>query len=347
MKNNSERVLVAMSGGVDSSVAAFILKDKGYEVMGATMDIPHRDSRRHIEDAKEICNRLGITHHVLDFEEIFRREVVDYFAREYLSGRTPNPCIVCNEKIKFGSLLKKAEELGCGCIATGHYARIEKKGFRLKEGVDKAKDQSYFLFALKTAQIQKTLFPVGSLTKAEVMAISEKLGLCADKKESQEICFIPGNDYADFIKHYSNIDAKKGDIVDSSGRVLGNHSGFWNFTIGQRKGLGLSLKKPAYVVAIDPEKNEVMIGSFSEVKKKRFLVRGINWHCKNGKVSFEADVKIRYLHKKAKALLRETEDKRVEVEFREGQEAITPGQAAVFYDGEYVLGGGWIDRVLV
>jgi len=354
-----KRVLVAMSGGVDSAVAASILKDKGYEVIGVTMKIwpkEHcaRDTKRSccslqdIEDAKKTCFALEIQHYVLNFEEVFRKEVIDYFVHEYLAGRTPNPCILCNEKIKFGSLLRKAEELESDFIATGHYAIIEKNGVsRLKESVDKVKDQSYVLFSLSNGQMERSLFPVGDLNKSNVRAKARELGFSLyNKAESQEICFIPDNNYSNFIKNYCGIETRKGDIVDSSGKVLGQHNGFWNFTIGQRKGLGISSRDPLYVVKIDPRNNIVVVGDFLEVKKKKFIVKGANWIYKKDAPHFEAWVKIRYNHKKAKAFLKTVTDRDVEVEFEEAQEAITPGQAAVFYEGEYVLGGGWIDTVL-
>ncbi len=353
-----KRVMVAMSGGVDSSIAAAILKEEGHEVIGATMKIWPKEqcgrdkeksccSLQDIEDAKKVCDTLAIRHYVLNLEGVFKREVLDYFTREYLSGRTPNPCIVCNEKIKFGSLLKKAEKLGCDFISTGHHARIERNGIcRLKEGVDKSKDQSYVLFSLSSAQIQKALFPVGNFTKDDVKAKARELGLGVYKKaESQEICFVPDNNYSNFIKEHCGAEIKKGSIVDSSGKVLGRHNGFWNFTIGQRKGLGVSHRSPLYVVSIKPEENIVVVGDFSEVKKKRFTVRGANWFHRKVACS-DVEVKIRYNHTKAKAFLNEIADKGIEVEFTEEQEAITPGQAAVFYDGEYVLGGGWIEKVL-
>jgi len=353
-----KRVLVAMSGGVDSAIAAAILKDQGYEVIGATMKLwPEEHCGRHkeksccsledIEDAKKVCRILEVRHYVLNLEEAFQKEVIDYFSREYLAGRTPNPCIICNEKIKFGSLLKKAEALECDFISTGHYARIERNGcYRLRESVDKSKDQSYVLFSLTDFQIQKALLPIGDLSKDIVRAKAKELGLGVYKKaESQEICFVPEGNYSDFIKKYCGIEIKEGGIIDSTGKMLGRHNGFWNFTIGQRRGLGVSHKEPLYVIDIDPEKNIIVVGDFSEVKKKRFIVKDINWFNKRDS-SFEAEVRIRYNHKKARAFLKEAGDKRIEVVFEKKQEAITPGQAAVFYEGEYILGGGWIERVL-
>jgi tRNA-specific 2-thiouridylase len=348
-----------MSGGVDSSVAALILKEQGYEVIGATMKIWPKElcgqekqkaccSLKDIEDARKISGILGIKHYVLNFETDFRKNVIDYFADEYLSARTPNPCIVCNEKIKFGRLLKKAEALECDFIATGHYARIEKNSScKLREATDKTKDQSYVLFCLKQSQLKKILFPVGSLTKSEVRAKAKEFGFCvSDKPDSQEICFIPDNNYAEFINKYRNIKPLKGDIVDASGKTLGQHNGFWNFTIGQRRGMGIAAKEPLYVIEIRPKQNVIVVGCAENAKKKKFLVKKVNWLIKDAGVKTKLEVKIRYNHKKALASVKDLGGNTAEVCFKEPQNAITPGQAAVFYDGEYVAAGGWIDKVL-
>nr|MBU1328229.1 tRNA 2-thiouridine(34) synthase MnmA [Candidatus Omnitrophota bacterium] len=357
MKN--KRVLVAMSGGVDSSVAAAILKEEGYEVIGATMKVWPRElcgqekakaccSLKDIEDARKVSRALGIKHYVLNLEADFQKNVIDYFADEYLSARTPNPCIVCNEKIKFGSLLKKAVGLDCNFIATGHYARIEINGsYGLRESVDKAKDQSYVLFCLKQSQLKKILFPIGKLTKNDVRNKAKELRLnIYDKPDSQEICFVPDNNYSNFLKKHRNIKPQKGNIIDKSGKAIGNHMGFWNFTIGQRRGLGIAAKEPLYVIEIRPKHNIIVVGNAEDVKKKRFLVRKINWLVKDAKKEKELEVKIRYNHKKALACVKDLGGNIAEVDFKEPQSAITPGQAAVFYNGGYVSGGGWIDKVL-
>lgn len=353
MKN--KRVLVAMSGGVDSSVAAAILKEDGYEVIGATMKLwptekcsEERDraccSLKDIEDARKVCDKLGIRHYVLNFEDIFRKNVIDYFADEYLKGRTPNPCIVCNEKIKFGKLLKKAEELECDFIATGHYARIERN--KLRMGLDKSKDQSYVLFSIPSGALKKILLPIGNLTKKDVRKKAEESGLLVhEKPDSQEICFVPGNDYSDFIRKHAGLSSKRGNIVDDSGKVLGYHEGYWNFTIGQRRGMGIASSQPLYVNEIRHKENVIVVGGASDVKKKKFLVKNVNWIQEGGSKKPELEVKIRYNHEKSPAYLKEATKGSVEIEFKEPQNAITPGQAAVFYDGEYVLGGGWIDKV--
>ena len=358
---NKKRVLVAMSGGVDSSVAAAILKQDGYEVIGATMKIWPKEycgkqhkkaccSLNDIEDAQKVCSKLGIKHYVLNFEKVFREEVIDYFASEYISGRTPNPCIICNERVKFGKLLEKAKELDCDFVATGHYARIERNGngsCKLRQGLDESKDQSYVLFSLKKEQIAKSLFPIGGFKKSRVRETAKEFGLkLHEKPDSQEICFIPEGNYSNFLKESCNVKPKKGDVLDSDGKKLGTHNGFWNFTIGQRKGLGISSSKPLYIIKIDPEKNIIVVGESSQVNKKKFLVKGLNWLCKEGGREIERDVKIRYVHQKAKAKIKRIADDTVEVEFLKGQEAITPGQAAVFYDGDIVIGGGWIEKVL-
>jgi tRNA-specific 2-thiouridylase len=357
MKN--KRVLAAMSGGVDSSVAALILKEEGCEVVGATMKIWPKElcgqekqkaccSLKDIDDARKVSRQLGIKHYILNLEADFKKAVIDYFADEYLSARTPNPCIVCNEKVKFGSLLKKAEVLDCDFIATGHYARIETNGScELREAVDKAKDQSYVLFSLKQSQLKKILLPIGKFTKNEIRAKAKEFGLSVcDKPDSQEICFVRDNDYAGFIKKYKNIKSLRGNIMDTSGKILGHHEGFWNFTIGQRRGMGIAAKEPLYVTEIRPEENIIIVGNAKDTKKNRFIVKKINWIIKSAEVKAKLEVKIRYNHKKALASIKNLDGNSVEIDFKEPQNAITPGQAAVFYDGEYVAGGGWIDKVL-
>ncbi len=353
MKN--KRVVVAMSGGVDSSVAAALLVREGFEVIGVTMRLWPKElcgkhkarsccSLKDIEDARRVANRLGIKFFVMNFEREFKREVINYFVSEYLSGRTPNPCILCNNRIKFGTLLKKVAQLGADFVATGHYARIYRdagKKILLMEGLDKTKDQSYVLFGLTRFQLSNSLFPLGGFKKDRVRKIAKELGLPVfDKLDSQEVCFLPDNSYRNFISKM--VGPSLGRIEDADGRFLGWHDGFWNFTIGQRRGLGIACGRPLYVIDINRENNTVVVGEQTEVKKKRFLAERVNWIIQPDKKILEANVKIRYNHKKSKAELNRISKDLVEVEFEEPQEAITPGQAAVFYDGEFVLGGGWI-----
>jgi tRNA-specific 2-thiouridylase len=363
MKNNSrtkplkEKVLVAMSGGVDSSVAALLLREQGYEVIGATMRLWHEadDKARpggccslsDVHDAKRVCDSLGIRHYVLNLEKEFKKYVVDDFVSEYLAGRTPNPCIVCNEKMKFGLLFKKMEALGLDYIATGHYACVVKSGrcFKLKKALDVKKDQSYVLYRLTQKELSKLLLPLGGITKPEIRKMAERAKLpVAHKAESQEICFVRSN-YADFLSGYVPDAAKKikpGPIVNMSGKVIGKHKGFPYYTIGQRSGLGISHPVPLYVVKIDPERNTLVAAEKDAVYSKKVLVGSLGWvNGKPKKFPFSCSVKIRYLHKEAPARLFAV-GSGIRVEFKEPQMAITPGQSAVFYKKDTVLGGGII-----
>ncbi|MFH1710117.1 MAG: tRNA 2-thiouridine(34) synthase MnmA [bacterium] len=343
----TKRIVVAMSGGVDSSVAAALLKKEGHDVIGITMQIWPRAEKGDsccslsaVEDARRVANKLGIPYYVLDFQKIFKRNVIDYFISEYNLGRTPNPCVRCNQSIKFDALLKKSKDLGADYLATGHYARIEKKSGRyiLKKGVDPKKDQSYFLYPLSQEALSRTIFPLGDMTKQEIRKLAKKFKLkVADKKESQEICFVDG----DFGKLFS---AKKGNIVDLDGKVLGKHKGYQLYTIGQRRGLGLSRKDPAYVAKIDPKTNTVAVGDRGDVYSDDLTAGELNWvSLSKLDASAKVTAKIRYNSPGAEAEIRPIAKGKVKVTFSKPQFAITPGQSVVFYDGDSVVGGGIIE----
>jgi tRNA-specific 2-thiouridylase len=358
----NQRVVVAMSGGVDSSTAAWVLKEKGYEVIGATMCIGMMDQARgglarccglaDIEDARRVALQLGIPFYVFHLREVFEKEVIQYFCEEYMKGRTPNPCILCNEKIKFGYFLEKALELEADWIATGHYARLdfdEMNGrYLLRKGTDRRKDQSYVLFSLTQEQFHHTLFPLGNLLKEEVRKKALQLGLPVhDKPESQEVCFIQESSYHSFLTERLKESIESGPILDKDGKVLGRHKGIPFYTIGQRRGLRLAKGKPVYVIGIDREKNAIIVGGEEEVYSDTFQVDSVHWIVSPPmNSSMNAKVKIRYNHPGSEATLSPKRRDEVEVRFKIPQKAITPGQAAVFYDGETVLGGGWIRKVL-
>ena len=353
------RVVVAMSGGVDSSVAVALLKDEGHQVIGVTMQIwpSGKDEDRFgggcgigaVEDAKRVAHKLGIPHYVMNFRDIFAQKVIADFCQEYRSGRTPNPCIRCNQYIKFEALLEKAKGLGADFIATGHHARIEKdeaKGkYMLKKGVDPQKDQSYFLYAITQEQLSHILLPVGNLTKEKVRKIARELSLpVADKPGSQEICFIPDDDYPEFLKDYIPQAAEPGPILNEQGSILGNHQGIMSYTIGQRKGLGISTKEPLYVIAIEPERNAVVVGSKEQALGDELIASDLNWIAITRPTQpITAKAKIRYRYPEAEAALTPLDEDRAYVKFVEPQLAITPGQAIVFYDGDIVIGGGTIE----
>ena len=371
---NKSRVLLGMSGGVDSSVAGYLLREQGYEVIGVTMKVWPQDCISRAEDkccgpqavadARSVAHSLGIPHYVVDEADQFERAVIDYFAGEYQAGRTPNPCVLCNEKLKFGNLWHKAEALGCDYIATGHYAIIEHRTDRavLRKGVDPRKDQSYFLFSLRQPQLQRALTPLGTMLKPQIREIAHSLGLkVADKIDSQEICFVPGNDYKAFLR--SRLDEKdfhRGEIYDVDGNFVGEHEGIELFTIGQRKGLPGGSLRPRYVVDLDPETNRVIVGDAGDLICDEFEIDQVNWvdaDLNGGTISrepgvagappsrqIECTVKIRYSHPGTNATLTPLEDGRAHIRLHEPQRAVTPGQAAVFYNGDVVLGGGWICR---
>jgi len=372
MKKTKQRVLLGMSGGVDSSVAGYLLREQGYEVVGVTMKVWPQDciSRAEdkccgpqaIADARGVAHALGIPYYVVDEADQFERVVIDYFASEYQAGRTPNPCVMCNEKLKFGNLWSKARALGCDYIATGHYAIIEHHVDHavLRKGVDSCKDQSYFLFSLRQPQLRRALTPLGTMTKQQIRKIAHSLGLkVADKIDSQEICFVPGNDYKAFLRsHLGEDEFQRGEIYDVDGNLVGEHDGIELFTIGQRKGLPGGSPRPRYVVDVDPATNRIIVGDADDLVCGEFEIDRVNWHPAAGdpdpsytavaggvdRGSFEALVKIRYNHPGTSATVTLLENDRTHVRLHVPQRAVTPGQAAVIYDRDVVLGGGWICR---
>jgi tRNA-specific 2-thiouridylase len=350
------RIVVAMSGGVDSSVAAGLLHEAGLEVIGVSMqlyDASHGFGScctiDDLHDARRVAAHLGVPHYIVNFESHFHRHVQENFLAEYAQGRTPIPCAHCNSEVKFKELLARAEGYGAAALATGHYARLERDDdgrLHLRRGADRGKDQSYFLFSLTQAQLAQASFPVGHLSKDDVRREAARLGLLgvAGKPDSQEICFVPDGDYARFLEREQPALATTGAIVNTDGQTLGAHGGIHRFTVGQRKGLGLSAGVPLYVIAIDAERQEVTVGPKEALACGALTAAQVNWvsgHPPTG--SIRAEVQIRHRHIAAPAQVRALDDARAEVLFDTPQTAVTPGQAAVFYDGDEVLGGGWID----
>jgi tRNA-specific 2-thiouridylase len=351
--NIKKKVFVAMSGGVDSSVAALLLKENGYAVTGVTMCLGIREDGERtrccgidaIDDAKHVCNQLQIPHFVFDFAQEMEEYVINKFIAEYQRGKTPNPCVDCNRYLKFGILLDKTRGIGFDYLATGHYARIEKRGesWHLLRPKDKIKDQTYFLYPIKTGDLSYILFPLGSLNKEEVRSLAKKAGLhVAHKAESQDICFVTQGDYRQFFME-KNLSSIEGNIVDTMGNILGRHRGIIFYTIGQRSGLGISSKTPLYVVEIDARKNQVIVGEKKALQAKGLIAGDIN--LLTDELPIEIEAKIRYRKKPARCKI-SREGKNLKVIFKETQESITPGQAVVFYTGDEVLGGGVIEKVI-
>lgn len=340
---------------MDSSVAACILKKDGHNVVGISMKLGNGPSGmlrsccslEDVNDARVVAERLGIPFYVMNFKDEFERKVLEYFTESYGSGETPNPCIYCNSEIKFDALLKKAGVLGAGKLATGHYARIEhvpsRGGYILKKGADSGKDQSYFLFNLNQEKLKNILFPLGYLTKSETKEMARAEGLPVhEKEESQDVCFLGDDGYFGVVGERAERGTEKGKIVDTSGRVLGEHRGYAGYTVGQRRGLGVSAPEPLYVLEIRPRTNEVVVGPDDGLFRRRMRVRSMNWILEERTGPFEGTVKIRYAHKGAGAVVKPLKNGEGIIEFHEPQRAITPGQAAVIYIGDEVTGGGWI-----
>lgn len=359
MSVEKKKVVVGMSGGVDSSVAAYLLKEQGYEVIGVTMQI-WQDTERlvqeenggccglsAVDDARRVAADLNIPYYVMNFKNEFKEHVIDYFVEEYLHGRTPNPCIACNRYVKWESLLKRSMDIGADYIATGHYARIEQLEngrYSLRRSATLVKDQTYALYNLTQEQLKRTLMPVGAYSKDEIRKIAENIDLkVASKPDSQDICFVPDGDYAAFIRENSDKEIPEGNFVTAEGKILGTHKGITHYTVGQRKGLGLALGYPAFVIEILLETNEVVIGTNEDsmtyyVRANRINFMSIEDLTKERRVF----AKIRYNHKGAWCTVRKTGEDEILCTFEEKQRAVTPGQAVVLYDGEYVLGGGTI-----
>lgn len=353
------RVVVGMSGGVDSSATAALLQSQGFEVIGVTLKLWPQDCASRAEDkccgpqavmdARAVCSKLGIPFYLVDEAEEFQKQVIGYFADEYRAGRTPNPCVMCNQHLKFGSLLRRADQLGARFIATGHFARVltdDAGRVHLFKGLDPKKDQSYFLFSLRQDQLRRALFPLGEKTKSDTRDVARHCGLrTADKEESMEICFVPDNDYGRFLEQSGLAQRHEGEIVDTAGQVLGRHHGIEFFTIGQRRGLGIAAGRPLYVIELDPATNRVVVGEENLLEKSRFQVASTHWiEWETPPDEIRCVAKVRYSHAGIPAVVRPLPDHRAEVICDVPVRAVTPGQACVFYQEDRVLGGGWITR---
>lgn len=341
MKKSKKKVLLGMSGGVDSTVAAHLLQKEGYKVVGITLNMLGCKEESY-KEVKNLCKTLGIQHISMNLKQDFDETIVRYFVTEYLNGRTPNPCVLCNKEFKFEKMLSKADELGIEYVATGHYARLEKKDNRyiVKKGRDLGKDQSYVLYKLSQEQLSRCIFPLGDYKKKDIRDIAEELGLSnAKKDDSQDICFVENNDYTSLIPQ---TEIKVGDIVDKKGNILGQHNGIHNYTLGQRKGIGISSNKPLYVINLDIDNNRVVVGKEKDIYSRELIAKNVNWIMNPSKRMF-ARVRIRYHAKESWAYVSALGKEKVKVKFLKAQRAITPGQSVVFYKGDYVVGGGTIE----
>lgn len=358
---DEKRVVVAMSGGVDSTTVAALLVKEGWDVIGVTMQLlDYRDAEGgccsfdHVVDARRAASQLGIPHYVVNFTEEFRTHVLKDYVDKYRSGKTPIPCVLCNKYVKFDLLLGRAMELGARYLATGHYARIAggEGGYTLRKADDQSKDQTYFLHTLTQKELRKLLFPLGSISKEKVRGIAKELGLIpAEKPDSTGVCFVPGGDYRDYLATQEGFTSETGDIVDREGRVLGRHNGVFSYTIGQRRGLGIATGKPMYVTGIEPSGNRVIVGGEEEIYRTMLVAENITWinNINDNNIidsTFQVKVKVRYRHPESPATIRMISPTDATVEFERPQRSIAPGQAVVFYDGDNVLGGGWIKEVL-
>lgn len=342
-----KRAMIAMSGGVDSSVAAFLLNEQGFDCLGATMSLFQKENSD-ISDAKSICDKIGMPFYVFDFAEQFKKYVIDEFVKAYTLGKTPNPCIFCNKNLKFSEMLKKADELDCDLLVTGHYARVEydekTQKYQLKKAADSAKDQSYVLYMLTQEQLKRIRFPLGGYSKPEIREIAENHGfITAHKSDSQDICFIPDGDYAKYIEEYLGRSFPVGDFILRDGTVLGSHKGIINYTLGQRKGLGIAYTKPLFVLEIDTENNKVILGDNEDLFSDTLRAKDVNIISGDSlKNPIRCKAKVRYKHTEQDAAAFVDENGILNVKFDTPQRAITKGQAVVLYDGDTVIGGGEI-----